>query len=294
MYTVKSYDNNNLFKVIKMPFRSADSSVPPKPKKEPVHYEKKLRQSLSRARSTVRDLILSNEWDYFVTLTFDRKRVHDRYSLVSLLSEIRPFLYELGRNKKFRYVLVPELHEDGALHFHGVVSGIETAEFPPYVPKKLLDKGYVNWPLWANKFGFASCGAIKSPIGVGFYVSKYITKGISETFVEVGQHTYFHSRGLKKPYTVGWSYDRSDFFERKLTSQYDYCSVGYFRSEYEIVGALLEDLKVYRDYYLFDDASGDLVAMVGGDLSDADFVAGLDQMAIDGVFAVPVECFPSG
>lgn len=291
MYTVKAYDNNGFFKVIKSPFTVRD---PMAGKVESLHlngelqhHETRLRQSLSRSRSAVRDYILSNEWQYFVTLTV-RKEVVNRYSLSDILALIRPFLHELGRNKGFKYMIVPERHKDGAYHFHGVMSGIDVCDLPPYAPKDALDAGYQQWPLWSKKFGFNTVGRIKDAIGVGFYVSKYITKDLCSEAVKAGQHTYFHSRGLNKPQVVGWSFAPMPLLDRVLSGHYEYCSVGYFKSEYETVCAFLEDLKMVRDYYLVD-SDNEVVGLCGGDTSDAMFVAMLEQFSMFDVFAVPVE-----
>lgn len=286
VYTVKAYDKNGLFKVVKTPNISRDPMIA-QIEKEPVHHDTRLSQSLSRSRAAVRDYILANDWDYFVTLTL-RKEVVNRYSLSDVLSLVRPFLHELGRNKGFRYCLVPERHKDGAWHFHGVMSGIDVCDLPPWAPKDARDVGYMDWPLWANKFGFTTVDRIKDKIAVGFYVSKYITKDLCRASLDAHQHTYFHSRGLSKPVVVGWSAIRCDFFERLLTSQYNYCSVGYFKSEYEIVCAVLEELAMYRDYYLVD-VDGSVVGLVGGDLEDASFSALLDQFSMFDVLSVPVE-----
>lgn len=295
MYSVKSYDRNGLFKVVRSNRPLPDTMTAHRLDltSEHKHYDFKLSQSLSRSRSMIRDLVLSNDWDYFVTFTMSAKLVRNRYDFSSCLDEVRPWLHQMHRdNSRFRYVLVPELHKDGAIHFHGVVSGITVDHLPPEAksPRKL---GYeYHWPLWAQRFGYNTVSPILNPIGVGFYVSKYVTKDLVKTVVGLGQHTYFRSRGLRGAVSVGYSYRSfSDYFDRFLSSKYQYCSVGYFKSEYEVVCALLEDLSMYRDYYLYDDASADVVGLCGGLSEDVDFVVGLDQLALQGVFAVPVECY---
>lgn len=291
MYTVKAYDKNGFFKVVYSPFTLRD---PMAGRIESLHlngqvqhHDTRLRQSLSRSRSAVRDYILANDWEFFVTLTV-RKEVVNRYSLPDVLSLIRPFLHELGRDKRFRYCIVPERHKDGAWHFHGVMSGIEVTELPPWAPKDARDAGFLQWPLWANKLGFTTVGHIKDKIGVGFYVSKYITKDLCSEAVNAGQHTYFHSRGLNKSQVVGWSFAPMPILDRCLSSHYEYCSVGYFKSEYETVCAFLEELNMVRDYYLVD-SDNEVVGLCGGDMDDSMFAAMLDQFSMFDVLAVPVE-----
>lgn len=291
MYTVKAYDQSNFFKVVYSPTLPRDPYAGKVDRLhldgELKHYDHRLSQSLSRSRSSIRDYILANDWQYFVTLTV-RKEVVNRYSLSDILALVRPFFHELGRNKHFRYCIVPERHKDGAYHFHGVMSGIEVADLPPYAPKDALDAGYQQWPLWSQKFGFNTVGLVKDKIGVGFYVSKYITKDLCSEAVKAGQHTYYHSRGLSRSQVVGWSFGSIPLFDRCLTCHYQYCSVGYFRSEYEVVCALLEDLNMVRDYYLVD-SDNDVVGLCGGDTDDPAFSFMLDQFSMFDLLAVPVE-----
>ncbi len=77
-----------------------------------------VRRSVRRARKAVRDLARSNDWAYFVTLTLDPEKV-DRYSFDAVWKHLRHWLGNAVRRKGLAYVLVPEHHKDGALHFHG-------------------------------------------------------------------------------------------------------------------------------------------------------------------------------
>lgn len=287
MYTVKSYDRLGMFKVVKMPFRRADSLTASRVERPPVHHDVRLSQSLSRSRSAVRDYALANDWDYFVTFTFDPSRVPDRFDLQSVLSLVRPFLHELGRNKSFRYLIIPEQHKDGAWHFHGFMSGIDVAALPPYAPKDALDAGYVQWPLWSKKFGYNTVGTIDDPVRVSFYVTKYITKSLCASAFDAHEHTYFHSRGLKKSFTYGSCYLPDDFFESKLMFGFAYCSVGYFQSEYDVVSAHLEEFRDMKSYYMIDDVTGDFLGLFGGSDVEDLFSSDLAQLSLAGILLVP-------
>ena len=79
-----------------------------------------------RARVRVRDLARANEWSYFVTLTLDAARV-DRYDMPAITKKLNRWLDNHVRRDGLRYVLVPERHKDGAIHFHGLFGGAISA-----------------------------------------------------------------------------------------------------------------------------------------------------------------------
>lgn len=77
-----------------------------------------VRRSVRRARKAVRDIARSNDWAYFVTLTLSPDRV-DRYDFAAIWKHLRHWLGNCVRRKGLIYLLVPEHHKDGAIHFHG-------------------------------------------------------------------------------------------------------------------------------------------------------------------------------
>lgn len=81
-----------------------------------------LMRSMRRARANLRRLALANEFQYFVTLTLDPARV-DRYDPAAIMKIMNRWLDNMVRRHGLRYILVPERHRDGALHFHGFFAG---------------------------------------------------------------------------------------------------------------------------------------------------------------------------
>ena len=65
---------------------------------------------------------LANDWDWFVTLTFDPQKV-DRYNYSDCAKKLKNFI-DVTRRKcpGLKYLFVPELHKDGAFHFHGLIA----------------------------------------------------------------------------------------------------------------------------------------------------------------------------
>lgn len=79
-------------------------------------------RSMRRARANLRRLALANEFDWFVTLTLDPAKI-DRYDPAAIMHTMNRWLDNMVRRHGLRYVLVPERHQDGALHFHGFFAG---------------------------------------------------------------------------------------------------------------------------------------------------------------------------
>ena len=79
-------------------------------------------RSMRRARAKLRRLALANEFEYFVTLTLDGAKI-DRYDPKAVVKALGQWADNMVRRHGLRYILVPERHEDGALHFHGFMAG---------------------------------------------------------------------------------------------------------------------------------------------------------------------------
>lgn len=75
-------------------------------------------RAMRRARAQVKDLALCTPFKWFVTLTLDGARV-DRYDIKAITRKLNNWLDNNVRRKGLCYVLVPERHKDGAIHFHG-------------------------------------------------------------------------------------------------------------------------------------------------------------------------------
>ena len=75
-------------------------------------------RAVRRARAQVRDIARCTPFRWFVTLTLDARRV-DRYDMKAITRHLNRWLDNQVRRKGLAYVLVPERHKDGAVHFHG-------------------------------------------------------------------------------------------------------------------------------------------------------------------------------
>ena len=172
-------------------------------------HEDKLDCNIRRAKSKVKEYVLCNSWDYFMTLTLDPKK-YDRYNLKKFHKELSVWLQNLNRKReqKIKFILIPEQHKDGAWHMHGFISGLTsddvrlfkvTDKIPKYIKNKLIEGQEVyNWLPYMEKFGFCDLEPIRSVEKASSYVLKYITKDLARCVKEVGAHLYYCSRGLNK------------------------------------------------------------------------------------------------
>jgi hypothetical protein len=150
-------------------------------------------RAIRRARARVRDIALCTDFKYFVTLTLDSTKI-DRYDFKTIVKRLNIWLDNNVRRKGLAYVLVPERHKDGAIHFHGffndalpaVDSGTVSmpgrkapvrARSARHREQMLSQGGQVvyNLPGWG--FGFSTAIEIYGDYAAAVsYVCKYIGK----------------------------------------------------------------------------------------------------------------------
>lgn len=171
-------------------------------------------RAMRRARARVRDLAMTNDFTYFVTLTLDGSKV-SRYDVREITRKMSQWCDNAVRRKGLKYILVPELHKDGAVHFHGffndaleaVDSGTMTRQGSrpkkPRGPKeraRMEAEGYApvyNLPAWTLGFTTAIKLYGERSTAVG-YVCKYINKA-AETTGKIGGRWYYSGGDLQLP-----------------------------------------------------------------------------------------------
>ena len=162
----------------------------------------RLRESISRSKAAVLELALCNDWEWFITLTLDKAK-RDRNDLAEYKRALSQWLrnYRRLRGAKVQYLLVPEAHKDGAWHIHGLLRGLPEShltKFDPAVhPLRLCERGFLNWPAYADKFGFCSLDRIKDRLACARYITKYVCKDLAHR-ADYGKHLYLCSQGLNR------------------------------------------------------------------------------------------------
>lgn len=161
-----------------------------------------LGRSMRRARANLRRLALANDFKYFVTLTLDQTKI-DRYDPKIIVKTLNSWLDNRVRRKGLKYVLVPERHKDGAIHFHGFFNDA----------LRVIDSGrrdsgghcIYNLPDWT--LGFTTAielyGEYGSAVG---YVTKYIGKGNEKPM----GRWYYSGGALAQPSKTYADLDRED------------------------------------------------------------------------------------
>lgn len=190
-------------------------NLPFKPKKKDTDYnDNKEVDHQKRARIEVFDLCRCNEFDYFITLTFDPDRINS-FHYDSCTLRIKDFLQWLSRNN-CSYIIVPEQHQSGRWHFHGLVKGNLKLE-QAYNPHTGLPiDGIYN--IVNYKHGFTTASKIRDHVKVSSYICKYLTKDMQ---VPKGRKRYWCSAGLERP-LIGFEYkeDIQDLMDIAIQADY--------------------------------------------------------------------------
>ena len=109
-----------------------------------IANESKTREysSISRSRSKVFEIAVSNNWDYFVTMTIDSTK-HARDNLKAYRKRLSKFLnnYNGKHSIKISYLLIPELHKCGNnFHLHGLLAGLPIEHLTQFTHKDKLPR----------------------------------------------------------------------------------------------------------------------------------------------------------
>ena len=153
--------------------------------------------SRSRSYFKILEYGTCNHWTHFVTFSLDKDKA-DRYKGQDALKVITGYFAYFKQYvfPEFKYLLVPELHKDGAVHFHGLVYAPDNV-----VPMKYVRVDYkTRKPLYRNMWFFERLGSncfIKidneTPY-ITYYLTKYIQKALGDN---ICAHRYYVSQGLK-------------------------------------------------------------------------------------------------
>jgi len=209
--TLKSYGGKRyrlcLLKYSRRPGYEFEKYARPQPG---TMHDKKLEESIIRARSTIYELVTCNQWDWWITATIDKSK-HDRSDLDGFHRTFAQWLRDDSKRSgnKISYLTVPELHSDQVnWHEHGFIRGLPVDELrlftleeklPEYIRKKLIaGEPVYDWPRYRERFGFIDIEPIRSEQAAARYVQKYISKNLERSVKRVGGHLYYCSKGLKR------------------------------------------------------------------------------------------------
>lgn len=157
-------------KVTTQDAEEADTKAPDEKPEEPKVED--MERSMRRAKSRVRRLALSNDFRWFVTLTLSPEKV-DRYDASQVVRKLSNWCSNQVKRRGLKYILVPERHKDGALHFHGFFSDALEAVASGHMDKQ----GHMIYNLPGWTLGFTAAIEVYGDYaGAVAYVCKYIGK----------------------------------------------------------------------------------------------------------------------
>ncbi len=150
---------------------------------------------MRRHREKIRDIVLCNKFQYMLTLTLNKDEI-DRYDVDVFKKKLHKWLNNMVERKGLQYVLIPEYHEDGALHAHALINGV--FDFTNSGKRDKQGRAIYNIPEW--KYGFTTAVRLDNNImRVANYVMKYITKGVEKIF---GKYFWSSKNIQREPKTV--------------------------------------------------------------------------------------------
>ncbi|MBQ9737506.1 MAG: hypothetical protein IJV86_03800, partial [Clostridia bacterium] len=168
-------------------------------------------RSKRRAKSHLLDFALCNNFECFVTLTLDPD-VICRTDYKAIIKKLNTWLDNRVRRCGLKYVGVPELHKDGAIHFHLLCNDVLNTIYSGTVIRPTGGKPVKETTAIRQGFSLDECRKVYNirDWSLGFstmyntygdvravanYIVKYITKGTKK----VGGRWYYSGGDLLKP-----------------------------------------------------------------------------------------------
>lgn len=164
------------------------------------------RSATHRAKQQVKYYAMANLWDYMITITLDPKKVdrHD-YGACMKYTRLQLKMFKHRYCKDLEYVIVPDFHQDKAIHFHGLIKSKDI--------KKVLEdsnlkdnKGNRIFNITKGITGFNTVVPIEykdveSIFKIANYITKYLTKNMPVSNI-IGKQRYMVSNNLKVPKVI--------------------------------------------------------------------------------------------
>lgn len=166
--------------------------------------ESNIQRAVRRARATVFDLCICNDFDLFCTFTFSPEHI-DRSNYDEAYKKIKVWLSNRVQRNGLHYVATPEYHKKGkAIHFHALCNSSAVN----LVDSGHKQKGKVVYNIADWKWGFSTAMKIDGEKAIdktSKYIAKYMTK---QGGAKIGGRYYLSGGSLNRP-----SYLYGDTFE---------------------------------------------------------------------------------
>lgn len=177
--------------------------------------------SVLRAKRRIYDIARQNDFDYFITWTFNNDIV-DRFDPIEVKKKAQLFLNNMMKRRNLKYLIIPEFHEGKkgsrpvvddlgrkAIHYHGFISG-EGLQFIDSGKTTKKGQPILNMPQWI--YGFSTAVRLdENKVRAANYITKYITKDTKKIH---GKYYFAGGKGLVRDTDV--QYFDSDFLNLEL------------------------------------------------------------------------------
>lgn len=177
------------------------------------------KRSYRRTKNKIYDIVKSNHWEWFFTLTFNPEKVDSfDYDLTS--KKLSKWLNNMRvKCPDMSYMVVPEQHQSGRWHFHGLFANVENMVF---VDSGISDKqGRTVYNVGKYRFGWSTATQITDVSKASSYLTKYVTKELCDT--TKGKKRYWNSRNIQLPqvtdYLIEGKKEMMEYLERNALYQ---------------------------------------------------------------------------
>lgn len=181
---------------------TASDDIPPE---ESEQWKNRMR-ALRRAKINAFDKILANpDLDTFCTFTVSPETVKDRTSWDDVYRALRVWLSNRVTRSDLKYVICPERHKAGGIHFHGILNRSALNLIPAYHPQTgqaLTHRGNPLYNIADFRLGFTSAEKIQCETIDREKVAKYIFKYMGKQGAEgrIGGRYALIGGRLQSPY----------------------------------------------------------------------------------------------
>lgn len=173
-------------------------------------------RSMNRSKNNLMDILKSNDFNFFVTLTFDKNKI-DRLDDKETRKKFTQWTNNITRDlQNLYYVAVPEYHKKGGLHFHLLIGGVIAEDLGLKDSGKIVKSGrckgqtIYNVTKWSK--GFSTATKILDTNAVKYYLSKYLTKGkVDPRFY--GKKRFYVGRNINRPQVEKMAFPCTDTFD---------------------------------------------------------------------------------
>lgn len=179
-----------------------------KPKKKKLQIQRQI-NSIKRTKTKISDYILSNEFHYFTTYTFNK----DRQNLEKCKYKMHIHLkIQKRKYPNLKYLIIPEFHKDKkSIHFHALINYYDKSELKP---TGIFKNSAQIYNVTSYKYGFSTTSKITDYEKTSSYIRKYITKDMPQF---AGKKRYWCTKNLERP-IVQTNVDLSQY---QLVLQYE-------------------------------------------------------------------------